>query len=222
MLITYNGHSEFLLETAGGKRILFDPYDHQAGYPMRREKADLVCVSHHHFDHDYLDKVDGSPAVVDTQGEHSPLPGVKVSSFPSFHDEERGAKRGGILCHRVETEGLSVLHLGDLGIVPDEALVKSLFMPDILMIPVGGFFTIAAVQARETIRLLEPRVILPMHYRNKKGGFDKISTISPFLEEMRSLEPSMQPLLRVTRGDLSEQPRLVVLDIQPEGLHANP
>ncbi|MGI6695645.1 MAG: MBL fold metallo-hydrolase [Christensenellales bacterium] len=222
MIITYNGHAEFLLETAQGQRILFDPYDHQAGYPIKRVKADLVCISHHHFDHNYLDKVEGNPVVVDTEGVHQPLPGVKVESFPAFHDDAQGEKRGGILCHRVEADGLSVLHLGDLGEMPGEALKKSLFMPDILMIPVGGFFTIDAAQAKEIIGLLQPRVVIPMHYRNDKGGFDKISTIEPFLNAMKPLEPSCQPLLRVTRGDLSEQPKLVVLDIQPETLHAIP
>ncbi len=222
MLIIYNGHAEFLLETARGQRILFDPYDHQAGYPMQRVKADLVCISHHHFDHNYLDKVEGSPVVVDTQGQHSPLPGVRVRNVPSFHDDARGQKRGGILCQTVEADGLKVLHLGDLGIVPDEALKEALFMPDILLIPVGGFFTIDAEQARETVQLLQPRVVIPMHYRNDKGGFDKISTIEPFLKAMKPWEPSFQPLLRVTRADLSEQPRLVVLEIQPEGIHADP
>ena len=221
MLITYNGHAEFLLETAQGTRILFDPYDHKAGYPMRRVRADLVCVSHHHFDHNYLEKVVGKYAVVETEGSHQPLPGIQVRSFPAFHDDAKGEKRGGILCHRVEVDGLKVLHLGDLGELPDAALTKSLFMPDILLIPVGGFFTIDADQARQTISLLQPRVVIPMHYRNEKGGFDKISTIDPFLEAMAPKQPSFQPLLRVTRGDLSEQPKLVVLEIQPEVSHAD-
>ncbi len=222
MIIVYNGHSEFLLETAQGQRILFDPYDHQAGYPMQRVKADLVLISHHHFDHNYLDKVDGKPLVVDTKGTHNPLPGVRVHNFPAFHDDEGGKKRGGILCQMVEADGLKVLHLGDLGALPDEALKNSLFMPDVLLIPVGGFFTIDAAQARETIRRLQPRVVIPMHYRNDKGGFDKISTLQPFLDVMKPLVPSFQPLLRVTREDLSEQPQLVVLDIQPEDVHADP
>lgn len=222
MLITYNGHSEFLLQTADGQRILIDPYDPQAGYPMKRQQADLVCISHHHFDHNHLDKVDGSPAVVDTEGRHHPLPGVTVTGFPAFHDDERGAKRGSILCLMIEAEGLKVLHLGDLGAMPDEELAKNLFMPDVLLIPVGGFYTIDAKQAGELIQRLQPRVVIPMHFRNDKGGFANISTLNPFLEAMQPAQPSYQPVLRVTRGDLSEQPRLVVLDIQPEEANANP
>ncbi len=216
MLITYHGHAEFLLETAQGQRILFDPYDPAAGYPMRRVTAEVVLISHHHFDHDYLDKVDGDPLVVDTEGAHQPLEGVRVQSIPSFHDEVGGAKRGGILIHQLETEGLKITHLGDLGIVPDQALIDKLFMPDVLLIPMGGFFTIDAAQAKKTIGLLKPRVVIPMHYRNEKGGFKDISTLEPFLEAMQPQEASFQPLLRVTRGDLSQQPKLVVLEIQPE------
>ncbi|MDD3109838.1 MAG: MBL fold metallo-hydrolase [Eubacteriales bacterium] len=216
MLITYHGHAEFLLETANGRRILFDPYDEKAGYPMKRVRADAVLVSHHHFDHDYVDKVDGKPVVIDQKGAHKLLEGVRVTGFPSFHDDKKGAQRGQILCHLVEADGLKVAHLGDLGIVPDEGLKSSLFMPDILFIPVGGFFTIDAAQARETIDLLKPRVAIPMHYRNDKGGFDRISTLAPFLDAMKPLQASFQPILRVTQGDLSQQPRLVVLDIQPE------
>ncbi|MDD4080048.1 MAG: MBL fold metallo-hydrolase [Eubacteriales bacterium] len=221
MLITYHGHAEFMLETAQGQRILFDPYDEQSGYPMKRVKADAVLISHHHFDHDYVDKVDGNPVVIDTQGAHSPLEGIRVTGFPSFHDDAQGSKRGRILCWLVEADGLRIAHLGDLGIVPDKGLKDSLFMPDILFIPVGGFYTIDAMQARKTIDLLEPRVAIPMHYRNEKGGFDKISTLSPFLDAMKPLDASFQPILRVAQGDLSQQPRLVVLDIQPEALRAD-
>ena len=77
-------------------------------------------------------------------------------------------------------------------------------------------------QAGELIQRLQPRVVIPMHFRNDKGGFANISTLSPFLEAMQPAQPSYQPLLRATRGDLSEQPRLVVLDIQPEEANANP
>ena len=189
---------------------------------MRRVKADIVSISHHHFDHNHTEKVDGKPIIIDTEGLHSPLPGIRLTAVPAFHDPEGGALRGSILCTRVEADGLSVLHLGDLGAMPDEELAKNLFMPDVLLIPVGGFYTIDAKQAGELIQRLQPRVVIPMHFRNDKGGFANISTLSPFLEAMQPAQPSYQPILRVTRGDLSEQPRLVVLDIQPEEANANP
>ena len=214
MLITYNGHSEFLIETKDGKRILFDPFPAEVGYTMRRVKADVVAISHHHFDHCYTDKVDGKPVIVDTEGMHSPLPGVRLMGHAAWHDEEQGGKRGQVICFTLETEWLKVLHLGDLGQVPDQALRDKLFMPDVLLIPVGGTYTLNAQQAVATIELLQPRIIIPMHYRNEKGGFEQIDTLAPFLDKIKPLHTYEQPVLRVTREDLSQQTRLVQLTIR--------
>ncbi len=214
MLISYHGHSEFLVELSDGRRILFDPFPPQVGFPFRRVRAEVVCVSHHHFDHDYVDKVEGKPVVIDTQGHFTPLPGIRVSAVTAFHDEEEGKLRGQILCTTVEAEGLKVTHLGDLGVVPDKALREKLFMPDILFVPVGGFYTLNAAAAKATVEALQPRVIIPMHYRNDLGGIENIDTLTAFAKEMQPLPFSVQPLIRVTREDLSQQPRLVELTIR--------
>ncbi|MGI6235588.1 MAG: MBL fold metallo-hydrolase [Christensenellales bacterium] len=214
MIITYHGHAEFLLETADGRRVLFDPFPSEIGFPMRRVKADVVCISHHHFDHNHVDKVDGKPIVIDTEGTHIPLPGIRVRAVKAYHDQEQGKLRGEILCTRVETDGLSVLHLGDLGEVPGSELAEQLFMPDILLIPIGGTYTLDADMAAQTIKLLQPRVIIPMHYKSPQGGIDKITTLAPFVEAMAPLIPSVQPLIRVTREDLSCQPHLVELTVR--------
>lgn len=214
MLITYHGHSEFLIETKDGTRILFDPFPAEVGYTMRRVKADVVAISHHHFDHNYVEKVEGKPIIVDAPGMHSPKPGLRLLGTPAWHDEEQGQKRGQILCFTLEADWLKVLHLGDLGQVPDAELRDTLFMPDVLLIPVGGTYTLSAQQAKITIDLLQPRVIIPMHYRNDQGGFAQIDTLAPFLDVMKPLEASTQPILRITREDLSQQPRLVQLTIR--------
>lgn len=213
MLITYHGHSEFLVELADGRRVLFDPFPPQIGFPFRRVRAEVVSVSHHHFDHDYVDKVDGKPVVVDTAGAATPLPGIRLNGVTAFHDEEQGKKRGEILCVTLQAEGLKVLHLGDLGEVPGKELREKLFMPDILFVPVGGFYTLDAKGAFQTVEALQPRVVIPMHYRTEQGGIHKISTLAPFVELMKPSEVSTQPLLRVTREDLSQQPRLVELTV---------
>ena len=214
MLISYHGHAEFMVELADGRRVLFDPFPPQVNFPFRRVRADVVCVSHHHYDHNYVDKVDGKPVVIDTEGNHSPLPGIRVTSVTAFHDEEQGKKRGEILCTTIAAEGLKVTHLGDLGVVPDQALRDRLFMPDILLVPVGGIYTLDAKAAKATADLLQPRVIIPMHYRNERGGLEQISTLKDFVEVMKPATFSVQPLLRVTRDDLSQQPRLVELTIR--------
>lgn len=214
MLISYHGHSEFLVETADGRRVLFDPFPAGVGYPLRRVRADVVAVSHQHFDHNHTDKVDGKPVVVDKAGRHTPLPGITLTGTPAWHDREGGKKRGGILCFALEAEGLRVLHLGDLGDVPDEDLKNQLFMPDVLFIPVGGFYTIDAHQAARTVRLLQPHIVIPMHYRSAVGGIEQLTDVTPFLDAMKPEQVSLQPLLRVTRGDLSEQPRLIQLSVR--------
>ena len=214
MLISYHGHSEFLVELSDGRRILFDPFPPQVGFPFRRVRAEVVCVSHHHIDHDYVDKVEGKPVVIDTEGHFTLLPGIRVSAVTAFHDEEEGKLRGQILCTTVEAEGLKVTHLGDLGVVPDKALREKLFMPDILFVPVGGFYTLNASAAKATVEALQPRVIIPMHYRNDLGGIENIDTLTAFAKEMQPLPFSVQPLIRVTREDLSQQPRLVELTIR--------
>ena len=213
MLITYHGHSEFLVELSDGRRVLFDPFPAQVGYPLHRVKADVVVISHHHFDHDYVDKVDGKPVVVDTEGTHSRCR-HRLRGVSAPHDEQGGSQRGRVLCFTLEADGLKILHLGDLGEVPDERLREQLFMPDILLIPVGGTYTLDAKEAAETISLLQPRITIPMHYRNERGGFEVLTTLRPFLDAVAPLTASTQPLLRVTREDLSQQPRLVELEIR--------
>ena len=209
MLISYHGHSEFMAELADGRRVLFDPFPAQVGFPMRRVRAEVVAVSHHHFDHDHVDKVDGKPIVIDTEGGHEPLPGIRLFGVSAPHDDAGGSKRGSILCFTLQADGLKLTHLGDLGAVPDEALREQLFMPDILFIPVGGTYTLDAQAAVDTIAALQPRVAIPMHYRSRQGGLAQITTLEPFRDLMKGGLSPASPLLRVTREDLSQQPRAI-------------
>lgn len=211
MLISYHGHSEFMAELADGRRVLFDPFPAQVGFPVRRVKAGVVAVSHHHFDHDYVDKVDGKPIVIDTEGEHSPLPGIRLFGVSAPHDDAGGSKRGSILCFTLYADGLKLTHLGDLGAVPDEKLREKLFMPDILFVPVGGTYTLDAQAAVDTIAALQPRLAIPMHYRSDRGGLAQITTLEPFRELLKGRLAPPAPLLRVTREDLSQQPQAIEL-----------
>ena len=214
MLIYYHGHAEFLVELADGRRVLFDPFPAYVNFPVRRVRADVVSVSHQHSDHNYLDKVDGKPLVADAEGSHDPMPGIRLTGVSASHDEQGGSLRGSILCMTLQAEGLRITHLGDLGMVPDEALRHKLFMPDILLIPVGGTYTLDAHAAQQTVDALQPRIVIPMHYRTEHGGLKELSTLAPFLEAMAPARTSAQPLLRVTREDLSQQPRLVELQVR--------
>lgn len=216
MLITYMGHSQFLLESASGLRVLTDPYDQSAHFPIKEAAADVVTISHGHGDHSYLKKVLGSPMAVRTAGVHTLPEGCTAEAFPSYHDEEQGGKRGGNLLFKIHMDGLVIAHLGDLGHPLHQEQLDFLGGTHILLVPVGGFYTIDAGQAKTLVELVNPRITIPMHYRTSEGGLPNIATVEDFLSLMAPRTPSRQPLLRVTKEDLSQQPGLVVLKVQLE------
>lgn len=211
MLITYHGHSEFLIEGEGGFSILTDPYDAQVGYPMRAWTVDAVTVSHAHGDHNATEKALGAPAIVDGAGVWRLSPEITVTAIPSFHDDRQGALRGKNLMMKLEMEGLTVAHLGDLGEELSPAQCAALGHVDVLMLPVGGFYTIDARVACRVVRALSPAVVIPMHYKTAVNADWPIADEQAFLRLMGAERVAPMPLLRVTRGDLSEQPPLALL-----------
>ena len=213
MLIRCIAHAKFLIETESGFRIVTDPYDASCGFPVKPMKADAVLVSHHHHDHDAVDTVEGWQTVVDRPGEHTLAPDVKVRAVSAFHDDENGAKRGSTLLFSIRAEGLNVVHLGDLGHLPSAEQIDALGPVDVLLIPVGGFFTIDALTAREVCGMLKARVVIPMHYRAEQIPNWPIAPLDDFLSLFPG-EPERLSLLRVTAEDLSLQPRLAVLTPQ--------
>lgn len=211
MLITYHGHAEFEIQLANGYTIVTDPYDAHVGYEMKEYLCDAVTVSHSHGDHNYTDKLLGHYARVDSSGEWHLAPDVKVCAIPSVHDEAGGTKRGKNLIMKLEAEGLTLVHLGDQGdriTAEQQAAIGSV---DILMIPVGGFYTIDAQLAKETVSQLNPRVVIPMHYKTSVNGDWPIADEKPFLQLMHAADVQPMPLIRITRGDLDQQPRLALL-----------
>ncbi len=216
MLIRYQGHSQFLLEDKNGQRVLTDPYDASTGYPMNEVRADVVTVSHAHGDHSFTDKVTGSPVIIREAGTRMPLPDVRITGIPCFHDGEEGKKRGQNLMMLIEMDGLRVVHCGDLGHLPDEKMLASAGRVDILLIPVGGFFTIDAAQAVRTAEMFAPAMIIPMHYRTAFNAAWPISDADPFLRMCadKGLRAEETDILRVTGEDLSEQPRLALMRMQ--------
>jgi L-ascorbate metabolism protein UlaG (beta-lactamase superfamily) len=211
MLIQHIGHAEFLIETESGVRIVTDPYDVSCGYPLRQVTADIALVSHHHHDHDAVDNVKGRPLVIDTAGSFMPENDLRVDAVRGYHDDAGGSKRGETLLFLIRTEGLRIVHLGDLGCPLDGEQVKILKNPDILMIPVGGFYTIDAGQAKETAELLEARIILPMHYRTEYNRDWPISGPEEFLKLFGGEKICRgAEALRVTEKDMDCQPGIVV------------
>lgn len=211
MLIMYHGHSEFYLETAGGFALLTDPYDDHVGYPMGKYRADAVTVTHGHGDHSFTAKAQGNPAIIDSAGEWHPAPDVKVTAIPSVHDDDGGRKRGPNLIMKIEMEDLTLAHFGDQGAPLTAEQLQALGSVDIAMVPVGGFFTIDAQAARDLVRAVRPRIVIPMHYKTAVNAQWPIADETEFLRLMNAGDAKPMPLLRVTRGDLSEQPALALL-----------
>ena len=213
MLLTCLGHAKFLIELNSGLRIVTDPFDAACGYPLTETQADVVLVSHGHHDHSAVETISGNPRIIREAGTYTLESGVTVTAIPAFHDEVQGAKRGNTLLFLLEAEGLRIAHLGDLGHLLTAEQRKALAPVDVLMLPVGGFYTIDAATAQEVAESLRARIIVPMHYRTKWNADWPIAPLENITRLYQKVPPAM-PLLRVTAEDLPCQPHIAVLEAQ--------
>ena len=172
MKITYHGHACFTVES-GGYSIVLDPYKGVRGYSDIDLTANEVLCSHGHFDHAYTDGV----KVLD--GPKSPF---EIKKIDCFHDDQQGAKRGTNIIHILSAEGKRVAHFGDLGHMLSKEQAEELKDLDCAMIPVCGFFTIDAPAAVEILRQIEPKKIIPMHYKDGDKGLEMVGTVEQFID----------------------------------------
>lgn len=211
MKIRWIGHAAFYIETSGGVRIRTDPYDASVGLPLSQLEADAVTVSHEHFDHNAVGTVPGRPEIV-----KGPRPiTVKAITFrptPSFHDDTQGSERGRNTIYSFEADGVRVAHLGDLGQLPTPAQISEIGPVDVLFVPVGAVYTLDAAGATEAVRLIGPRIGVPMHYKIP-GLTIGIAALDPFLEGKDAVERLSE--LEVTPEVLGEPTRIVVLEPRP-------
>ena len=172
--ITWHGHSCYSV-TADDYTIVLDPFADGSvpGLPNLELHANSVLCSHQHSDHGCTD------VVTVTEKENSPF---LVSVIDTFHDDAEGSKRGPNKIHVLEAHGMRIVHFGDLGCMLTDEQAALLKQADVLMIPVGGFYTIDAVQAKEIVSALEPKVVIPMHYRSDTFGYDVIGRLEEFTQ----------------------------------------
>ncbi len=212
MMIRYYGHSLFTLTLNNGKVILTDPYGNFCRYPLRELSADIVTISHHHYDHDSMVIVRGKPVVVDEAGYFFPAADVIITGVPTFHDNHEGTRRGRNVAFAIEAEGLKIVHLGDLGHLPNDAQKEALGGADVLMIPVGGTYTMNAERASLCVQALNPRVTIPMHYKTRFSEDLGIAPVQEFLDRMGE-SPKPQMHCKLSKETMRDMPRLVLMDI---------
>lgn len=181
MRLTWLGHSSFLLEESTGTRIVTDPYcGANVGYDMPSVDADIVTVSHAHGDHNYLRAVGDNPTVINRAGAYE-IGGVHILARRTYHDDSKGAKRGENLVFKYRMDGVDVCHMGDIGEDCNAILVESLMPVNILLIPVGGTYTIDAKEAKEYVDKIMPDIVVPMHFKTKDCDMD-IDKLGEFLD----------------------------------------
>ena len=212
MRIEYLGHSSFKITHKNGV-VITDPFDpEKVGLPYPRSEANLVLSSHDHFDHRYLEGVAGDPFVIGASGEYE-MGGIKVQGFSTFHDDKNGAERGRNTVYLFEVEGVRLCHLGDLGHTLSETITEEVGDLGVLFVPAGGVFTIDPATAAKVVAQLEPKYIIPMHYRQEgmDPSFKDLAPVEKFLEEMGVEAKEPVEKLEVSAGSLPEEPEVVVL-----------
>jgi L-ascorbate metabolism protein UlaG (beta-lactamase superfamily) len=213
MKIRYLGHATFLI-TAGAKKIVTDPYEPGGfggaiGYGPLKEPADFVTVSHDHADHNYVGMVPGRPRVVDRAGQETHGE-ILFRALATYHDASRGAERGSNIIWVIEAEGITVCHLGDLGHTLTSEQAAALGPIDVLLVPVGGTFTIDAKAATAVVNRLRPNIAIPMHYQAPKTGFS-LAPVDAFLEGKTRVRKADGSELEVRADALPEPTEIVVL-----------
>lgn len=208
MLIKWLGHASFLI-LSRGITIITDPIDEKSGYPMFPRSADIVTISHQHWDHNAAECISGTPQVIEGAGQHQ-VDGVLIRGFNTYHDKQQGQERGLNTIFKFELEEINLVHLGDLGHVLNLEQVEKLGRTDILLLPVGGRYTVDAEEAGEIVKQLRPKLVIPMHFQTPHLSF----SLAPLENFTFRYERIVKlPCLEIEAKDLNqEEPRIIVLD----------
>ncbi len=184
--------------------VLIDPYDEDStGLKLYKKNVDVVLVSHQHADHNNLDAVNDDAFVIDSPGEYE-TKNTFIKGVFSYHDEEKGAERGANTIYIIESEGMNVCHLGDFGQSElSDRQIKEIGEVDVLLIPVGGNYTINAKKAGKIISQLEPKAVIPMHYKIP-GLKIELDEVEPFLKAMGAKDKEAKDKVSISKNSLSE------------------
>lgn len=224
MDIKYLGHASFFIKTKTA-RVVTDPFDPaMVGIKFPKVEADIVTISHHHQDHDFIKPFPPptsnlqAPLIIDLPGEFEKA-GVRITGYQSYHDKKRGTERGENILYKIEAEGISLLHCGDLGVIPEESFLDTIGEVDVLLVPVGGVYTIDADEATQLVKKIEPSIVIPMHYNHPKLNqkiFGQLAPVSEFLKKFGVENLTPIPRLTVKKEEMEVEMKVIVLDINPK------
>lgn len=209
------GHSSFRIKGKAAT-LVTDPYDPaMVGLKFPKlDTVDIVTLSHNHGDHNAVGNISGTPFVVSGPGEYE-VKAVTITGVATYHDDKEGVERGKNVAYLITLDGVHVCHLGDLGHKLTDAQLTAIGDVDILLVPVGGFYTIDSQVASQVVAQLEPRIIIPMHYFRpglKEEAFGKLATVDKFLKEMGVENVPAAPKLLISKDKLPETTTVVVLE----------
>ena len=203
------GHSCFRIK-GSHTTVITDPYSPNSGYSLGKQTARIITVSHQHPEHSFVSGIGGEPRQVKGPGEYE-IGGVMIIGMPTFHDAEKGKTKGKNTVYLIEIDDVTVCHLGDLGHVLTAEQAEELGNIDVLLVPVGGVSTINASKAAEVVRQLEPKIVIPMHYKNLMLKRE-LDPVDKFLTEMGVKEVNPQPKLSVAKANLPLTTQVVLLN----------
>ena len=211
MEVTWYGHAAFLITTGEGIKIITDPYKTGGGisYKAIPDEADIVTVSHDHTDHNYVEGLPGKPQVIKGAGRYE-VQGIVVEGFPSYHDSLQGTQRGHNTIFTFDADGIRMCHLGDLGHVLSDQELQQIGQVDVLLIPVGGFFTIGPEEATTVAGQLRPQLMFPMHVKTKKCTLP-IEPVDVFLQGKKEVQKLDTSTFSFTKKELEAGLGIVVL-----------
>lgn len=211
MKIQWLGHSCFILTAQDGTRVLIDPFDAHVGYPVPAVAADIVTISHQHADHNYTKEVQGTFKVIDQPGAYHEN-GITIEGIPTFHDDQQGKLRGPNIVFRYTIDGMHIVHCGDLGHPLTSDQVNVIAPVDVLLLPVGGYYTIDSNIAAQVMHALAPMITIPMHFKTTTTEGFPIAGVDGFLQTVSSPRLAHAQEITITPANLSDQAGVVVLD----------
>jgi L-ascorbate metabolism protein UlaG (beta-lactamase superfamily) len=214
MKIKWYGHSAFQITTDSGTRIIVDPYESGAfdgsiAYGRIKDEADIVLTSHDHGDHNYIKDIKGNFVHIKEAGQYEEK-GVKIKAIPTFHDKSKGRERGINLVFVISAEDITISHLGDLGHTLDSGTLKSIGKVDILLLPVGGFFTIDAKEATKVMNDINPAITIPMHFKTESIGLS-IAGLEWFTKDKKNVKEAHASEIVITSATLLKTNEIIVM-----------